>query len=269
MRFRRTIASVVLGVACLVHSGGAAAGETIVRGLYEVSLAGLPVGQGGWDVRLGAQHFQVTGWGKTAGFLRLFWSGKGEASASGDMRDGRPEPRRYDYESTTKSKFDEIRLRIDGGAVTEWLADPPQKPRKSRVPLRDEDRIGIVDPIAAILMAVPGQDDVISAHSCARVLPVFDGRMRYDLRFSFQRVEIIKHDSGYHGPVAVCGVQFVPIAGHVPERKAISYLTQLKSMEIWLVPVSGTRLVVPLMVSIPTPFGIAMLRAERFEVGLE
>jgi len=237
--------------------------------LYEVSLAGLPVGQGGWDVRLGSRHFQVTGWGKTAGILRLFWSGKGEASASGDMLDGTPEPRRYDYESATKSKFDEIHLRIDGGAVTEWVADPPQKPRKTRVPLQDQDRVGVVDPIAAILMAVPGQGDLISAQSCTRVLPVFDGRMRYDLRLSFQRVEIIKHDSGYHGPVAICGVQFVPIAGHVPERKAISYLAQLKTMEMWLVPVSGTRLVVPLMVSIPTPFGIAMLRAERFEVGLE
>ena len=45
---------------------------------------------------------------------------------------------------------------------------------------------------------------------------IFDGRMRYDLQFAYKRMEQVKADKGYEGPVVVCAVYFVPIAGYIP-----------------------------------------------------
>ena len=78
--------------------------------------------------------------------------------------------------------------------------------------------------------------------------------MRYDLNFVFKRMERVKAH-GYEGPALVCAMYFAPLAGHVPDRAAIKYLAEQRDMEVWLVPIAGTRVLVPFKVSIPTPLG--------------
>ena len=64
--------------------------------------------------------------------------------------------------------------------------------------------------------------------------------------------------------MAVCGVRFVPVAGHVPGRPAIKYLAAQHDMEIWLAPIPGTRIVVPYRISLQTPLGQGVLEATQF-----
>ena len=237
-----------------------------VRGGYVVSLGGITLGRGWWEVRLDPQHYSATGGARSSGLMRLFSAGEGEARASGTFEQGRPLPARYDYTSRKSDKFDEVHLQLHDHAVVHSHVEPPQRPSHKRVPVEDSHRRGVFDPISAVLMPVPGSADAMGPQACARQLHVFDGRMRYDLRFSFKRQETVKTEQGYQGPATVCGLQFVPIAGHVPDRPAIKHLMQVEGMEIWLTPVAGTRLVVPWQVAIPTPFGTAKMQAERFEV---
>jgi hypothetical protein len=88
--------------------------------------------------------------------------------------------------------------------------------------------------------------------------------MRYDLRFAYKRLEKVRSEKGYQGPVVVCAVYFVPLAGHVPDRAAIKYMTELRDAEVALAPVAGTRLMVPYRVSLPTPLGTGVLQATQF-----
>jgi len=62
----------------------------------------------------------------------------------------------------------------------------------------------------------------------------------------------------------VCAIYFVPIAGYIPGRKAINYLIAQRDMEVWLVPIAGTRFVVPYRLAIPTPLGLGVLEATQF-----
>ena len=105
----RTLGFLLLVV--LQAADARAADALWLRGDYVVSLAGLSVGLGGWNVRLEDSQFAVTSHARTAGMLRLFSSGHGEARAAGDMRDGRPMVERYDYLSHKSTKFDEVQLR--------------------------------------------------------------------------------------------------------------------------------------------------------------
>jgi Protein of unknown function (DUF3108) len=88
--------------------------------------------------------------------------------------------------------------------------------------------------------------------------------MRFDLQMNFKRMDVAKADKGYRGPAVVCAIQFVPLAGYVPDRPAVKYLVSQHDMEVWLAPVMGTRVVVPFRVSIPTPLGRGVLEATQF-----
>jgi hypothetical protein len=54
------------------------------------------------------------------------------------------------------------------------------------------------------------------------------------------------------------------VAGHIPERPVIKYLTDMRDMEVWLAPIAGTRLMVPYRASVPTPLGVGILQATQF-----
>ena len=73
-------------------------------------------------------------------------------------------------------------------------------------------------------MRVPGSGDTFVPQACPRTLAIFDGRMRYDLKLAFKRLDQVKSEKGYQGPVVVCAVYFAPVAGHIPDRAALKYL---------------------------------------------
>jgi hypothetical protein len=93
---------------------------------------------------------------------------------------------------------------------------------------------------------------------------VFDGRIRYDLQLAFKRMDHVKAEKGYAGPVVVCSVNFSPIAGFNPSRYAIKYIAELRDMEVWLAPIAGTRVLVPFRAQAPTPVGTAVMEATQF-----
>jgi hypothetical protein len=118
--------------------------------------------------------------------------------------------------------------------------------------------------MTATLIRVPGSGEIVAPQACQRTLSVFDGRMRYDLVLSFSRFEVARSQAGYQGPVVVCAVRFSPIAGYVPSRYALKYLADLRDMEMWLAPISGTRVLAPYRASVPTPIGVGVLEATQF-----
>jgi hypothetical protein len=132
------------------------------------------------------------------------------------------------------------------------------------VPVTDAHRKGVVDPMSAGLMPVAGKGEVVAPDACKRKLAVFDGRQRADIDLVYKRMDQVKADKGYQGPVVVCTVLYNPIAGHRPERPEIKYLIAQRDMEMWLAPIAGTRVLVPFRFSVPTPFGLGVLQANYF-----
>jgi hypothetical protein len=84
------------------------------------------------------------------------------------------------------------------------------------------------------------------------------------VKSEFKRMEAVKAEKGYQGPVVVCAVYFIPISGYIPERYAIKYLAAMRDAEVWLAPIAGTRVVVPYRFSLPTPVGTGVLQATQF-----
>jgi hypothetical protein len=258
--FRLAGAAVV--TICLSGSGAGAQGKLDAR--YIATLAGVPIGKGAWVIDIGDDQFTAAASGMTTGLLRVFATGQGNAASRGAVRSDLLLPTIFVSTVNNDKRVEELRIVLSAGTVKELVVDPPNTPNPERIPVTDAHRRGVIDPMSAALIRVAGSGDPLSPEACRRTVPVFDGRMRFDLQLSFKRIEKVQAQKGYQGPVVVCGVQFVPVAGYVPERAAIKYLMAQQEMEIWLAPISGTRVVVPYRISLQTPLGQGVLEATQF-----
>lgn len=233
---------------------------------YTASLAGLPLGKGAWIVEIGEDQYAAAASGLTTGLVRVFAAGEGTSAARGQVGAQKMTPATYAATITADKKSEDVRMAMSGGAIKDFAITPPTPPAPDRVPITDAHLKNVLDPMTGTLVFVPGNGDPLTPEACQRQFAVFDGRMRYELNFSFKRMEKVKADKGYAGPVVVCAAYFSPIAGHIPDRPAIKYLTKLRDMEVWLAPVAGTRVLVPFRFSIPTPLGLGVLQATEFSV---
>jgi Protein of unknown function (DUF3108) len=235
---------------------------------YTASLLGIPVGEISWTVELSDKQYTAAATGSTAGLLRIFANGHGAADVHGSVNANEPVASDFVVKYASGSASDEIKIVFSGGKAKETMTHPP-KPDPSGVPLTDANRIGVVDPMTALLIRVPGNGDTAVPAACERKIAVFDGHMRYDLQLAFKRIEQVQATSGYRGPVVVCALYFSPLAGYDIGRSGIRYLKAQRDMEMWLAPIAGTRLLAPFRVSVPTPIGLGVLQATRFVLAPE
>lgn len=253
-----------VGGLVLAWAAEPAAAQGKLEAQYEATLAGIPVGRDAWNIDIQDDVFSAAASGGTTGILKSFAGGSGTGASQGRVVNGALVASAYQASTTTSKKTEEIHITLDKGNVKEFgiIPEPPVDP--DRIVVTDAHRKGVFDPMTASLVRVPGTGDPLSPEACHGSAPVFDGRMRYELKLDFKRMETVKAEKGYRGPVVVCALYFVPVAGYIPDRPVIKYLAAQRNIEIAFAPVAGTRILVPFWLKVPTPLGPAMLEATSF-----
>jgi hypothetical protein len=231
---------------------------------YEASLAGVPVGEGSWTVEIGDDHYATSANGVSGGLLNIFGRSSGNAASNGRLLAGALSPLTYTLTTTSSRKSETIRMAMAAGAVKEVSIEPVPGPDATRIAITEAHKRAVLDPMSGTLLRVPGTGEPVAPEACRSATAVFDGRMRYDLKLEFKRMETVRSEGGYRGPAVVCAIYFEPVAGYVPERVTIRYLSAQRNMEVWFAPIVGTRFLVPYRVTVPTPLGTAMLQARQF-----
>ena len=257
------VAAVLLAV-LTADAAHLAAAQGRFEAEYTATLAGIPIGHGNWVIEISDDQFSATASGGTFGIMRVLNTGHGTSTAQGPLSGGQPVPQSYASTITNDKRIDDVRMAFAGGNVKELNVEPPLNPSPDRIPVTDADRRNVLDPMTATLVHVGGNGDPVSPLACSRKVAVFDGRVRYDLRSEFKRMEKVKAERGYQGPAVVCAVYFEPISGYIPSRSVIKYLIELRDAEVWLAPIAGTRVLVPFRFSMPTPLGTGLLLATQF-----
>jgi hypothetical protein len=257
-------ASLFVGAAISLALTHPATAQGRVDAQYEATLSGIPVGKGAWTIEIGDDQFSASAFGGTSGLLKAFSGGSGTGESQGRVVNGALVATNYSASTTTSKKSEAIHIVLANGNVKEFGIDPEPPVDPDRIPVTDAHRRGVFDPMTASLVRVPGNGDPLSPDACHGGVAVFDGRMRYELKLDFKRMETVKAERGYRGPVVVCALYFSPVAGYIPDRPVIKYLAAQRNIEIALAPVAGTRLLVPFWLKVPTPLGPAMLEATQF-----
>ena len=231
---------------------------------YEATLAGIPVGKGAWNIDISDDQFSASAAGGTSGLLKAFAGGSGTASALGRVVNGALVSTNYNASTATSKYTQAIRMILSNGTIKESAIEPEPPVDPDRLPVTEAHRKGVFDPMTGSMLRVPGNADPLGPDACRSGTAIFDGRMRYDLKLDFKRMEMVRAEKGYQGPVVVCAIYFVPVAGYIPDRPVIKYLAAQRNMEIAFAPVAGTRILVPFRMVIPTPLGTGMLEATQF-----
>jgi hypothetical protein len=250
--------------ACLLLAAPSALAQGKLDARYEATLAGIPVGKGAWTIDIADDTFSASASGGTSGLLKAFAGGSGTGAAQGRVVNGALVSTNYSATTTTSKKSEAIRIVMSNGNVKEYAIEPEPPVDPDRLPITDAHRRGVYDPMTGSMLRVPGSGDPLSPEACRTGAAIFDGRMRYDLKLDFKRMETVRAEKGYRGPVVVCAVFFSPVAGYIPDRPVIKYLAAQRNIEITFAPIAGTRILVPFRMVIPTPLGTAMLEATQF-----
>ena len=266
---RRALA-LILGAAVLLSAtmvAKPARAQGRLTASYEVSLGGLVIGKGNWTVAITEDAYSATVNGRTTGLLASIGGGSGTATAQGRMAAGQFVPVNYVTSIFYGKKNETIRILLANGNIKDSSITPEPSVNPDRIPVTEAHRRGVLDPMTGSLLRVGGTGNPVGPEACRNKVSIFDGRMRYDLRLEYRRMENItaqKGYKGYQGPAVVCGVSFTPVSGYVPDRFAIRYLAERRDMEITFAPIMGTRVLVPFRIKIPTPIGAGMVEATEF-----
>lgn len=230
---------------------------------YTISMTGISIGKATWTAEIGADQYKAAARGSASGVLAALIRGEGNVTVRGAVKDGRLVPSSFTSDLTQDDERAKFKMTLEDGNVTAIEAET-EPVLQDRVPVTEAHKHGVIDPVSALLVPVGGTGDVISREACPRVLRIFDGRRRYDLGLTFKRVDKVKADKGYAGPVAVCAMTLRAIAGHRIGSLLVKYLAEGREIELWLAPIPGTRVLAPFRLSVASLVGNMVVQADTF-----
>jgi hypothetical protein len=256
--------ALLAAAAWLVLAPAPVAAQGRLEAQYEATLAGISVGRGTWAIEIGDDSYSAAAQGGTTGLLKSISNGSGTGASQGRVVGGTLVPQAYQASTATTHKSETVHITLQNGNIKEFGIEPVPPVDPDRIVVTDAHKKGVLDPMSSTLVHVPGTGEMLTPEACNSSAAVFDGRLRYELKLDFKRMETVKAEKGYYGPAVVCALYFTPIAGYIPDRPVIKYLSAARNIEVALVPIAGTRYLVPFRTVIPTPLGTAVLEATHF-----
>ncbi len=235
---------------------------------YSVHLIGLPLGSAGLNGSIDPDTYKIEANARLSGIAAVISNSKGAAVSTGSLDGRKPAPATYATTSSSSVMTRTIRMALNGGDVRAVDISPPIEEPPDRIPVTENQRRGIVDPLSALLMPIGEGEGLMSPSSCNRTIPVYDGFTRFDVVLSYSGTKQVKI-AGYSGPVVICAARYIPISGHRPNRHVTEFMAQNKDMEVWLAPLANTRVLVPYKISVATLVGTTVIEAKEMSLGVQ
>jgi hypothetical protein len=265
---RRRIAIRLIGLlaALLVEAMTTTGASAVsVRARYSLSYLGVQIGELIATSTVGPSTYETGLDARLTGIATLAATHQMSVKANGLLRNGTIVPSSYSAQETGSNENRTLRILLAAGNVKSTEVDPPIEDIKERVPLTDKDKRNVIDPASAFIMLVPAGERGNGPGACNRTLRLFTGFVRSNIELAYVRTEELK-TRGYSGPVSVCTVRYVPIAGQLRDAATTVHISDNRGMEVRVAPVQDTALVMLVSVTVPMPLGTAVMSLEEYQV---
>ena len=259
------LAGLSLSLAAIAAGPQTAAAEAWpanVRAVYDINFNGFNVGTFEFQSQAEQQSYTLLGNARLSVLLGAFtWDG--ETRSFGLIVKQEPKPASFTFDFRSNLRVGSTKLGFANGAVTNIAHLPPEPPKPDVIPLREQHLKGVVDPLSAIMVISRGP----SANPCDRRIPIFDGKERFDLVFSYKRdMRVVEQaPSGQPEVAHVCRVKYLPIAGHKADCDT-SFMAANNEIEVALRPIPSANVFIPYQITIPTMAGSATIVSKRVEI---
>jgi hypothetical protein len=233
-----------------------------VHAVYDISFNGFNIGTFEFQSEAERQSYTLTGNARLSLLLGAFtWDGA--TRSFGLFVNQAPKPASFAFDYRSNLRAGSTRLGFADGAVTNVVHEPTPPVRTGIIPLREQHLQGVVDPLSAIVML----SRAAGANPCDRRIPIFDGRERFDLVFSYKGEMKVSEQlpSGQPGLAHVCRVRYMPIAGHKIDAET-KFMAANEAIEVALRPVPSVNVFVPYRIEIPTMAGSATIVSRRVDI---
>jgi hypothetical protein len=237
--------------------------------VYQVKVGSFNLGNFQITTTLRGDGYQMRGQGKFSILEGLVYKWQGVTAGDGRVTEAGPEPASYSFSFSDGGKTDErLRMTFDDGNVQQVSVVPRRRPPPRTIPVRQEQLEGVVDPMSGAFLTARSTNPNGDLSVCNQMLPVFDGKSRFDLVLKPKKRVLVQNSSvtAYSGPAAVCQVKFIPISGYQPDNAGIRMMSQSDEIEVWLMPVRRTQMYVPYRIVVPTPVGYGTAVATSIKV---
>jgi hypothetical protein len=262
------IAAVLLALAAYsgpaLSAGGEASepvsGDTSTLDLtWNLYVGGVPMGTAAMTARIEGDTYRASSRLETQGIVNRFWQSKIETAAHGKIGVGRLRPLTYDsFQARDSGRRQEVTLSFDESGPIGIVANPPYNPERAP-PVTEADLKHSLDPLSSVLFLTTSAE-ANDEKPCGVTAPVYDGRRRYDVAFSFVRKANVRMDNGlYAGPALICEVEYRQVAGY--RQRIVERGMQMPKIYAWVATVPSTaspgrRYMIPVRFWADTEFGL-------------
>ncbi|MGH6816983.1 MAG: DUF3108 domain-containing protein [Hyphomicrobiaceae bacterium] len=259
---------VVFGAGILLAGQPAAAQENWPKRVSAVYRVGVPIvgsiGKFEFSSRIPGNIYEIEGRGELKwSIVGLNW--KGTLRSSGIVAGNTFKPELHSFESETSSTKSKLKMSFDANGVKPWPEreeSPAPTPHNDLVPLKEEHLKNVFDPATAAMVLNRAMAD----NRCGQSIAVLDGIQRFDLKLEFRREMSIPAVPGLQPAGGfVCGVRYVPIAGH-RDNAETKKMAEQTGYEVAFAPIPDAKLAVPYRISVPLPIGSITMTLERIEI---
>ncbi|MES1990087.1 MAG: DUF3108 domain-containing protein [Pseudomonadota bacterium] len=253
----------------LIPLAANAAPQSDVTARYTIYVGGLLIVEGRFEAGLGAKTYELQTSMATAGTIARLYPASYALKTRGEMRHGILKP--VQFISDQKSRRDTRHLTLTYGTKgkPKVLAEPPfeQDILEEIAEITPAMTENTSDPVSAFLMPVTQLEK--GADPCARKVPVFDGRRRYDLTFAYQGEKVMTVPDLAHPEAPppsyatiICTVTYEAIAPVELKRRMEKTKRRKDDMRIWFAPFDEGRVYMPVRFELRTQIGMAVMELQ-------
>ena len=176
-----------------------------VNALYNIHFLGAHIGDFKIHSSINTRQYSLQA-NADIDFLFGTVSWKGVTSSYGLMTANGPVPQNYTFRYATSDKREAVEIRFQQRMVQDIIINPPSHPGARSVPITAADLQNVVDPLSAlVLLSQARPSRLTSGDVCNKRLPIFDGKLRYDLVLSPKGTHSIERGK-LRGTAYVCRV---------------------------------------------------------------
>lgn len=232
---------------------------------YSISVGGFGVGSFQFISEVKGRNYKLRARASASDPTGLIYTWGGQMQANGRVSRKGPIPKAYRFNFQSSDKSGGLQMRMPLAKPSDVSLRGSLKRGKPDVAVKSGHLKSVLDPMSAVIALTRvhrrGQNP------CRGTLPVFDGKQRMNIKLSPKRIEKLHKGRG-HGmsrKAYVCRVTYTPVSGY-KKNKGTRAMAATRNIEIWLVPATNAKLLVPYQINIPTPVGTASITNRSINV---
>lgn len=229
--------------------------------VYEFHSGGFSVGSITVDLTIADGRYRMATMLQTTGIIGFLTGFVSAAETEGRIGGGAALPSIHRVDNLWRGDKRWARALYGSKVPTFEVAPPAAADNRPEVPA--EQTADTIDPLsAALTLAMAGADA-----QAGRLIPVYDGRRRYDLMVQALAPDQL-HEQTYQGPAVRLDVRWTRNGGFA-KPSLFMPSTLPDSGTIWVAPPRPESLALPLPVRIESdsPFGVTVIRLVNFRPG--